>query len=123
MSGLPRRLALARLFLSTTVGVRARVPTKIWQKRCKNVSAAKKMGLGRGFDALIPRDVDTALLFEEHERIQKVALEALSPNPHQPRTTFDEESLRQLAASIKQYGILQPLVVRPAGQGSYIIVA
>jgi ParB family chromosome partitioning protein len=44
-------------------------------------------------------------------------------NPNQPRTTFDEEALGQLADSIKQYGILQPLVVTPHGQGKYAIVA
>jgi ParB family chromosome partitioning protein len=87
------------------------------------VSTIKKSGLGRGFDALIPKDVDTALLFDDQERIQKLAVAALEPNPHQPRTTFDEEALQQLADSIKQYGILQPLVVTPQGAGKYAIIA
>ena len=87
------------------------------------MSTGKKMGLGRGFDALIPQDVDTAMLFDDQERVQKIAVTALSPNPHQPRTTFDEEALAQLADSIKQYGILQPLVVTPNGQGKYAIIA
>lgn len=87
------------------------------------MSTGKKMGLGRGFDALIPQNVDTALLFDDQEKIQKVAVNALVPNPHQPRTTFDEEALTQLSESIKQYGILQPLVVTPHGQGKYAIVA
>ncbi len=85
--------------------------------------SSKKVGLGRGFDALIPTAVNTAVLFEEHERVQKIAVGDLSPNEAQPRTYFDEESLHQMAASIKQYGILQPLVVTPNGSGTYSIVA
>ena len=54
------------------------------------MSTGKKLGLGRGFDSLIPEGVDTALLFEDQERVQKVAVTALSPNPDQPRTAFDE---------------------------------
>ncbi len=87
------------------------------------MSTGKKVGLGRGFDALIPQDVDAALLFDDQERIQKVAVGVLVSNPHQPRTSFDQEALAQLADSIKQYGILQPLVVTPHGQGKYAIVA
>ncbi len=87
------------------------------------MSTGKKMGLGRGFDALIPQDVDTAMLFDDQEKVQKVPVSALTANPNQPRTTFDEEALAQLAESIKQYGILQPLVVTPHGPGKYAIVA
>jgi len=87
------------------------------------VSTVKKVALGRGFDTLIPKDVDAALLFDDSERVQKVALTALAPNPHQPRQHFDKESLEQLADSIKQYGILQPLVVTPGGAGQYLIIA
>lgn len=82
-----------------------------------------KKGLGRGFDALIPQDVDTAVLFDDQEKVQKVAVSALVPNPDQPRTIFDEEGLSQLAESIKQYGVLQPLIVTPHGPGKYAIVA
>ncbi len=85
--------------------------------------SAKKSGLGRGFESLIPQDVDTSLLLEEHERVDKLSVTSLTPNPHQPRSTFDQEALRQLADSIKQYGILQPLVVTPNGSGTYIIIA
>lgn len=87
------------------------------------MSTGKKVGLGRGFDALIPQDVDASLLFEDYEKIQKLAVDALTPNPDQPRTAFDQEALSQLADSIKQYGILQPLVVTPLGVGKYAIVA
>jgi ParB family chromosome partitioning protein len=67
--------------------------------------------------------MDTAVLFEDQEKVQKIAVGALTPNPDQPRTTFDEEALRQLAESIKQYGILQPLIVTPHGAGAYAIIA
>ncbi len=87
------------------------------------MSTAKKVGLGRGFDALIPQGVDTAVLFEEQEHIQKIPVEDLSPNPHQPRISFDEEALAALAESIKSFGIVQPLVVTPLGQGKYAIIA
>lgn len=87
------------------------------------MSTGKKVGLGRGFDTLIPQDVDATLLFDDQEKIQKIAVGLLSPNPHQPRTTFDEDALKQLAESITQYGILQPLVVTPYGQGKYAIIA
>jgi len=86
------------------------------------VSMPKK-GLGRGFDVLIPQDVDTTILFDEHEKVQKLSVDSLIPNPDQPRTTFDEEALKQLAESIKQYGVLQPLIVTPHGKGKYAIVA
>lgn len=87
------------------------------------MSTGKKSGLGRGFEGLIPQQVDTAVLFEDQERVQKLNVGALSPNPHQPRTTFDDVALGQLAESIKQYGILQPLVVTPHGHDSYVIIA
>jgi ParB family chromosome partitioning protein len=81
------------------------------------------MGLGRGFDSLIPQDVDTAVLFDDQDRVRKISVSVLIPNPHQPRTSFDEEALSQLADSIKQYGILQPLVVTPHDQDKYVIIA
>lgn len=87
------------------------------------MSTAKKSGLGRGFDALIPQDFDKSFLFDEHERVQKVAVEDLQPNPHQPRQHFDNLALEQMAESIKQYGILQPLVVTPLEEAKYAIIA
>jgi ParB family chromosome partitioning protein len=77
-------------------------------------------GLGRGFDALIPQNFDNTIL-ETTEKVQKIALDKLEPNKHQPRTTFDDQALKELAASIKQYGVLQPLVVTPKGQNFGII--
>jgi ParB family chromosome partitioning protein len=82
---------------------------------------AKQTGLGRGFGTLIPQAFDASLLVEDNERVQKIAVTALLQNPEQPRTVFDEVALSELAASIKQYGILQPLVVTPAGSDYHII--
>lgn len=79
-------------------------------------------GLGRGFDVLIPKDFDTSLLTDENERVQKLFVSSIRPNPDQPRKHFDQTSLEELASSIKQYGILQPLVVSPSGE-EYIIIA
>jgi ParB family chromosome partitioning protein len=82
---------------------------------------AKQTGLGRGFGSLIPQALDPALLTDENERIHKISVTTLEPNPEQPRTIFDATALGELAASIKQYGIVQPLVVAPAPNGYHII--
>ncbi len=81
-----------------------------------------KAGLGRGLRSLIPEDFDAGALMDAGERVQQLPLDKLAPNPEQPRTVFDEAALKELAASIRQHGIVQPLVVSPHG-GSYIIIA
>ncbi len=83
----------------------------------------KKMGLGRGFDALLPQDFDKGLVFEDKDRIEQIPVERLVPNPDQPRQHFDQQALQQLADSIKLYGIIQPLVATPGDKGEYDIVA
>ena len=87
------------------------------------MSTVKKSGLGKGFDALIPQDFDKSLLLDDNERIRKVAVEDLEPNPDQPRQHFEKQALDQLADSIKQFGVLQPLVVTPVEGGTYAIIA
>jgi ParB family chromosome partitioning protein len=87
------------------------------------VSTVKRSGLGKGFDVLIPQDFDKSLVFDDNERVQKIAVEELQANPNQPRQHFDKQTLEQLADSIKQYGVLQPLVVSPLKAGGYAIVA
>jgi ParB family chromosome partitioning protein len=84
--------------------------------------AKPKSGLGKGLDLLIPTDFDTAILMEAGDRVQNLFISAVKPNPDQPRRNFDPEALGQLAESIKQYGIIQPIVVSPKGD-TYIIVA
>lgn len=86
--------------------------------------SAKQTGLGRGFDALIPKDFDRAILQDDVERVQKILIQDIVPNPDQPRREFDEGTLSELASSIKQHGVLQPIiVVRSGGQNGYRIVA
>ena len=87
------------------------------------MSASKKSGLGRGFDTLIPQDFDAALVFEDQGRIQQIPVGKLISDPDQPRQHFDKESIEQLSSSIKQHGIVQPLVVSPLKNGTYAIVA
>lgn len=87
------------------------------------MSQDAKRGLGRGFDALISEDFDKSLLLQSEERVEKIPIKDLKPNPYQPRKTFDKESLQELAASIKQHGIVQPLVVSPLQKGSYYLIA
>ncbi len=79
--------------------------------------AARKSGLGRGLDALIPVDHPSVGFAE-------VALSDIAPNPQQPRVWFDEDSLGELAASITEVGVLQPVVVRPGDpEGTYVLIA
>jgi ParB family chromosome partitioning protein len=82
---------------------------------------AKQTGLGRGFGSLIPQTFDTNLLVDETERVQQLSVTALTPNPEQPRTVFDDTAIGELAESIKQYGIMQPLIVTAHQDGYHII--
>jgi ParB family chromosome partitioning protein len=82
----------------------------------------QKAGLGRGFDSLLPTSFDSSILVDSSERVHKLAVDVVKPNPDQPRKVFEEEALRELAESIKQYGIVQPLVVTQNGD-TYVIIA
>lgn len=75
----------------------------------------KRGGLGRGLSALIPGAV------EEGGALLEVPVGAVAPNPRQPRTSFEDETLEALALSIQEVGILQPIVVRRVGQGFELI--
>ena len=82
--------------------------------------AKKRGGLGRGLESLFE---DTAPSFESDNRIETLPLREIEPDPAQPRKTFDEETLAELAASISEHGLLQPIAVRPHGVDRYLIVA
>ena len=91
---------------------------------------SKKRGLGRGLGALIMNTAGTPVSAEvaaqaEAGGVRLVAVDQLSPNPHQPRTHFDETALRELADSIRTHGIIQPLVVTAdhSRDGAYRLVA
>jgi len=70
-----------------------------------------KRGLGRGLDALFG-EPNAGQAIESSEPINEIAIQEIIPNPHQPRRDFDEEAPAELAQSIKQHGIIQPVVVR-----------
>lgn len=76
--------------------------------------AARKSGLGRGLDSLLPVERPQA-------GFSHLPIESIAPNPQQPRSHFGEESLAALADSIREVGVLQPIVVRPEGDG-YVLV-
>lgn len=97
---------------------------------------AKTKGLGRGLGALLPTapklheapvgpaddaSAETAGALEGR-RVEEIAIDRVRPNPDQPRQTFDEAAMEELAASVRQYGVLQPILVRPV-EGGYEIVA
>ena len=78
---------------------------------------SKRGGLGRGLSALIPGAPESG----EASGLLEVPVNAVSPNPKQPRTRFDDEAISALATSIREVGILQPIVVRKAGAGYELI--
>ena len=84
--------------------------------------AKKRSGLGKGLGALI---VDTAapVAVKVDGGIQEVAVEKIIPNPRQPRQHFDEDELNELADSIQEHGVIQPLIVSPNGGGKYTLIA
>jgi len=104
---------------------------------------SRKAGLGRGLDALLSGD-DDALpgigdenaetrsdnffaeptgLIPEHDTVVKLALDKLAASPGQPRKNFDETELRELADSIAEHGVIQPIIAADSGDGTYIIIA
>ncbi len=80
--------------------------------------AAKQRGLGRGLDSLFEQNT-----VDEQEKVVSLRLTEIVPNREQPRKQFDEEGISELAASIAQHGLLQPLTVRPLADGTYQLVA
>lgn len=83
----------------------------------------KKTGLGRGLDALFAENkVPEEEKIRPNEIVQNIKLIEIEPNTNQPRRNFEEESLQELASSIKRYGVIQPIIVTPK-DGYYQIVA
>ena len=80
---------------------------------------ARRSGLGRGLGALIPEDGEDEL----GASFQELPIDAIVPNPFQPREEFDEGGIASLADSIEQVGVLQPVLVRPAADGGYQLIA
>ena len=82
---------------------------------------AKKQALGRGLSALLP-DEPAFLDGAAAEQVRQLAIDSVRPNPDQPRKIFDPEKLEELTASIRQHGVMQPLVVVER-EGGYMIAA
>jgi ParB family transcriptional regulator, chromosome partitioning protein len=87
--------------------------------------ANKLSGLGRGLDSLFPTDfgADSILVSEPKTGVLEIDINLLKPRKDQPRTLFDDEKIEQLSYSIKEHGVLQPLVVVKLEGGSFSIVA
>ena len=82
-----------------------------------------KRGLGRGMESLIPPPVVEAAVAKEDRTYRKVPVDKIVPNRFQPRTVFDEEKIRELAESIREQGLLQPLAVSPMADGRFELIA
>ncbi|MDR2063350.1 MAG: ParB/RepB/Spo0J family partition protein [Candidatus Nomurabacteria bacterium] len=86
-------------------------------------------GLGRGFESLIPTEViddEFDPTIDEDVRMRQLEdlpIDKIHPDPNQPRKNFDEKALQALASSIREHGVLQPIVVTKTGKGGYQIVA
>lgn len=80
---------------------------------------ARRSGLGRGLGALIPSDV----VQDQGSALRDLPLSAIEPNRYQPRDTFDEEGLVALTASVRELGVLQPILVRPLDDDRYELIA
>lgn len=88
---------------------------------------ASKKGLGRSFESLIPTDLldesfdPTAEQDQKVSDLRQIKISQITADPDQPRRTFDEDALQELARSIKEHGVLQPIVVVPYGEGYQIV--
>ena len=82
----------------------------------------KRTGLGKGLDALIPagQSVPSA---DGGGGITHISVDLIQRNPRQPREKFDIEELDNLAESIREHGVIQPLIVSPAQNGIYVLIA
>jgi ParB family transcriptional regulator, chromosome partitioning protein len=89
-----------------------------------NKDMSVKKGLGKGFDSLVPVGVDVSgVAAPVNEKIHHLSIDIVKPKSNQPRQQFNEQLLRQLAQSIKEQGILQPIIVTRIEHNSYSIVA
>lgn len=82
------------------------------------MAAQKKSGLGRGLDALFSNS-----LMDTNDSVKMVSISSIVPNPRQPRTRFTDNELSELADSIREHGVLQPLIVSEQGDGTYTLIA
>ena len=86
---------------------------------------ARRPGLGKGLGALIPggEEEQRSTISPTNQGVIHIAINHIQPNPHQPRIKMDEEALHELAASIREHGIIQPLIVNQIDNETYTLVA
>lgn len=82
-----------------------------------------KKGLGRGLGALLDASAVVETTTEAERDVKKIKITQIEPNKTQPRTAFDEEKIAELAESIREYGLIQPIVVKLNKNGFYTIIA
>lgn len=82
-----------------------------------------KKGLGRGLGALLDTSAVVETTTEAERDVKKIKITQIEPNKTQPRTAFDEEKIEELAESIREYGLIQPIVVKLNKNGFYTIIA
>ena len=82
------------------------------------MAAQKKSGLGRGLDALFSNS-----LMDSNDSVKMVSISSIVPNPRQPRTRFTDNELSELADSIREHGVIQPLIVSEQENGTYTLIA
>ena len=82
----------------------------------------KQKGLGRGLDAIFGTD-KVSVKTTPMNRMAEIAISQIIPNPTQPRTNFDQEALEELADSIRQLGVIQPITLRRRNDGKYTIIS
>src|SRR5215213_4767001 len=87
----------------------------------ERMMSLQKKGLGRGLSALIPSAEDYKAETHTEAATSEVAVERITPSPFQPRRAFDEAKIEELATSIRNQGIIQPLVVRAKGDDFELI--
>ena len=91
------------------------------------VKNQKSKGLGRGIDALFGGNFDSIENLEKvdttNEKVEEISISEIRPNPYQPRKDFNEEALQELADSIREQGVFQPIIVRKSSIKGYELVA
>ena len=85
--------------------------------------AERTRGMGRGLSAILSSTVPAAEGGELHPELREIPLELIAPNPRQPRQEFDEAALLALAESLRERGVLQPVLLRPVAGGTYELIA
>ena len=85
--------------------------------------AERSRGMGRGLSAILSSTVPVADGAESHPELREIPLDLIAPNPRQPRREFDQGSLLALADSLRERGVLQPVLLRPVPGGTYELIA